>query len=42
MAESIQGLFELACRKYGLNQNQTHLSTAHFRRPGAEQLALFV
>ena len=39
-AEQIHGLFELACRRAGVNVDPPRLSTAAFRRPGGEQLAL--
>jgi DNA repair photolyase len=38
-AEQVEALFDMTCRKLGLNQERTELSTEHFRRPG-EQLAL--
>jgi DNA repair photolyase len=38
-AETIARVFEVACRKYGLNLKRTKLSTAHFRR--SEQADLF-
>jgi len=41
MAESIRGLFELSCRKYGLNHREIHLSTRHFLRHGPKQLEIF-
>jgi len=40
-AEQIRELFQVAARRAGLNQERRELSTAHFRRPGGEQLALF-
>jgi DNA repair photolyase len=39
-ADQIADLFELACRRAGVNQDPPKLSTAAFRRPGGEQLAL--
>ena len=39
-AKQISDLFELAARRAGLNQERTTLSTAHFRRPGGEQMEL--
>ncbi len=39
-ADQIADLFELACRRAGVNENPVELSTAAFRRPGGEQLAL--
>jgi DNA repair photolyase len=39
-ADQIADLFELACRRAGVNVDSPKLSTAAFRRPGGEQLAL--
>jgi DNA repair photolyase len=39
-ADQIADLFELACRRAGVNADPPKLSTAAFRRPGGEQLAL--
>jgi DNA repair photolyase len=39
-ADQIEDLFELACRRAGVNRDWPTLSTAAFRRPGGEQLAL--
>jgi DNA repair photolyase len=39
-AEQIQSLFQIGCRKVGLNERDFELSTAHFRRRGA-QASLF-
>jgi DNA repair photolyase len=39
-ADQIHALFELACRRAGVNVDPPVLSTAAFRRPGGEQLAL--
>jgi DNA repair photolyase len=39
-AEQLRQMFDVAARKAGLNQRDTELSTAHFRRPGGAQLAL--
>ena len=40
-ADQIASLFELACRRAGVNTDDgPQLSTAAFRRPGGEQLAL--
>ena len=39
-ADQIADLFELACRRAGVNGDAPKLSTAAFRRPGGEQLAL--
>ncbi len=41
MAESIRGLFEVACRKYGLNQRETRLNTSLFLRRSSAQLQMF-
>jgi DNA repair photolyase len=41
-ADQIENLFDVACRKAGLGANELNLSTAAFRRPGGEQLNLFV
>ena len=38
-ADQIEALFDLTCRKLGLNQERTALSTGAFRRPG-DQLSL--
>lgn len=39
-AEQFKQLFELSCRRHGLNRQRLELSTAAFRRPGGEQLGL--
>ncbi len=39
-AEQTHALIELACRKAGVDGALPPLSTAGFRRPGGEQLAL--
>ena len=39
-AEQIAALFAVAARRAGLNQERRPLSTAHFRRPGGQQLTL--
>jgi DNA repair photolyase len=39
-ADQIDDLFELSCRKAGVNVDPPKLSTAAFRRPGGEQLSL--
>jgi len=39
-AEQIAAMFELACRRAGVNVDPPVLSTAAFRRPGGEQLPL--
>lgn len=40
-ARHISELFEVSCRKAGLNSKRPRLSTHAFRRPGARQLGLF-
>ena len=40
-AESIRGLFKLACRRSGISSHGPTLTTASFRKPGPEQLTLF-
>jgi DNA repair photolyase len=40
-AEQIAKMFEVACRRAGLNEDGRALSTAAFRRPGGVQLDLF-
>jgi DNA repair photolyase len=40
-AEQIANLFEVSCRKAGLNSSRPRLSTSAFRRPGPSQPALF-
>ena len=40
-AEHMAELFELSCRKAGLNSNRPRLSADAFRRPGPAQLHLF-
>ena len=37
-ADTISNLFDAACRKYKLNQDDFHLTTKHFVRPGQLQL----
>lgn len=39
-AEQIRELFRIAARRAGLSEERRPLSTAHFRRPGGEQLTL--
>ena len=38
---AVHDLFKVAARRSGLNEVRAELSTAHFRRPGGEQLSLF-
>jgi DNA repair photolyase len=40
-AEQIAKMFDVACRKAGLNQERINLSTASFRVPSGPQLTLF-
>jgi DNA repair photolyase len=40
-AEHISELFEVSCRKAGLNSKRPNLSAGAFRRPGPAQLGLF-
>ncbi len=40
-AQQTHELFELACRRAGIAEGLTELSTAAFRRPGGPQLSLF-
>jgi DNA repair photolyase len=40
-ADQISDLFQLACRRAGVNADRPKLSTAAFRRPGGEQLPLW-
>ncbi|NBV23183.1 MAG: PA0069 family radical SAM protein, partial [Proteobacteria bacterium] len=39
-ADQLEKLFEIGCRKAGLNQTELHLSTAAFRRPGGVQMEM--
>ena len=41
IAESIRALYDLCCRKYGLNQAEIRLATHHFVRDSSAQLGLF-
>jgi len=40
-AQQMAELFQLACRKAGINGRRPELTTEHFRRAGAHQLSLF-
>ena len=40
-ADHLQNLFEICCRKVGLNASRPKLTATAFRRPGSSQLALF-
>jgi DNA repair photolyase len=40
-AEQMADLFEVSCRKAGLNSTRPRLSSSAFRRPGPSQLGLF-
>ena len=41
IAEQIAGLFEISCRKAGINSTRPKLSTDAFRRPQSPQMRLF-
>lgn len=41
VAAQLSQIFEVHCRRLGLNAREVVLSTLHFRRPGGEQLSLF-
>lgn len=41
LAEQIKSMFEIACRKAGMNGEKLNLSTASFRRPAGDQMELF-
>ncbi len=40
-ADQIDNLFNIACKKVGLNEERVSLSTAHFRKPAGSQMMLF-
>jgi hypothetical protein len=40
-AEQVKTLFQISCRKAGIEGNKIHLSTNAFCRPGEPQLKLF-
>jgi hypothetical protein len=40
-AEAFERLFEVSCKKYGLNQKKIELSTECFRRSEVTQAELF-
>ena len=40
-AEQVAKIFEIACRKYGINNNTVNLSTEHFTNVTKKQLELF-
>jgi DNA repair photolyase len=40
-AEQMTELFQLACKKAGINKRWPELTTKHFRGPGISQLSLF-
>jgi DNA repair photolyase len=40
-AEHLRSLFEVSCRKSGLNAEKPNLTATAFRRPGPEQMGLF-
>jgi DNA repair photolyase len=39
-ADQIETLFDVSCRKYGMTNDRSELSTTAFRRPGGQQLSL--
>jgi hypothetical protein len=39
-AEQLRQMFEVSLRRHGLSERGHTLSTAHFRRPGGEQMKL--
>src|SRR3954470_3163098 len=41
MADQLRQVFDVNARRFGLDREHTNLSTAHFRRPGGEQLRLW-
>jgi hypothetical protein len=41
LAEQIEALFRLGCKKAGIGGRHTRLSTAAFRRPQGRQLLMF-
>jgi DNA repair photolyase len=40
-AETIKNLFEISCKKYGLNKRKFDLSVANFKRSSSNQLEMF-
>jgi DNA repair photolyase len=40
-AENLSELFEVSCRRAGLNSRRPVLSASAFRKPGAQQMSLF-
>ena len=40
-AEQIKQLFKMSVEKFGLNKTPFHLSSAHFKKPGDQQMSLF-
>jgi DNA repair photolyase len=40
-AEQVKDLFQVSCRKAGIEGNKIELSTDHFKKPGGSQLDLF-
>ena len=41
LADTVHNLFEISCKKYGLNKRSFHLSTEYFVRAFPQQLGLF-
>jgi DNA repair photolyase len=41
IAEAIKNLFHLSCEKYGLNKEDSYITTEHFRREPKLQLEMF-
>ena len=41
LADTIKKLFQISCRKYGLNKRTFNLTTEHFKSDYAEQMELF-
>ncbi len=41
LADTIQNLFRLSCRRYGLNEREIDLTTSHFKRRTGNQLEIF-
>jgi DNA repair photolyase len=40
-AQQMAELFQIACKKAGINKRWPELTTKNFRRPGTSQLSLF-
>ena len=41
LADTVKNLFQISCRKYGLNRRMFNLTTEHFKSDFTEQLQLF-